>query len=342
MESIQLFNGLLDPDERESKIRQKIEGIMNRYSGVQFKDPLCGVLSHLGKAVKPNCVEVEEWLLPAPPPQMQFMLTVENFVTFIDSNGCLEYSNEIERLVEKSLPDTPIMIGVDHSLTGGAIRAICREYGGENVRLVLFDSHFDFILPRIRCGLIQYDIETNPESKFSKGDPYISGRPDSYNADSFLYYLLEDLPPENVYVIGVSDYPPKIAETINDDRVKNYVQFYKGIEEKGVHVVKREAIESGISEIKGELASATLPYTYVSIDIDVCSNTSLKGARFLDYNGLDHHDLYSMCSALANSRSKVVGLDIMEFDIYSAGATFAGKKDRTYQIAAEALRRFIF
>ncbi|MCQ5376870.1 MAG: arginase family protein [Candidatus Methanomethylicia archaeon] len=340
MASLQLFNGLIDPDERESKIRQKIEGMRNGYSQVRSRDPFYGVLSNFVGEFKPNRLEVEEWLLPTPPPQMQFMLTVENFVTFIDSNGCLEYSKKIEEMVERAFPALPVMIGVDHSLSGGSIRATCREYGGENIRLVLFDSHFDFILPTIRCGLIQYDVETNPESKFSKGDPYIFSRPDSYNADSFLYYLMGSLPPENIYVIGVSDYPPKVAEEIDDRRVKDYVQFYKGIEEKGVHVVRREAIESGISEIKELLSSAKLPLTYVSIDIDVCANTSLKGARFQDYNGLDHHDLYSMCAALAKSNSKLIGLDIMEFDVYSAGSRFMGKEDRTYQIAAEALRKF--
>lgn len=340
MVSLQLFNGLLDPDERESKIRQKIEGMRTNYSHVRSRDPFYGVLSNLGHGLKPNHLEVEEWLLPTPPPQMQFMLTVENFVTFIDSNGCLEYSNKIEEMVAKGLPALPVMIGIDHSLSGGSIRAVCREYGGENIRLVLLDSHFDFILPKIRCGLIQYDVETNPESKFSKDDPYIVGRPDSYNADSFLYYLMEFLPPENIYVIGVSDYPPKVADEIDDDRVRDYVQFYKGIEENGVHVVRREAVESGIGEVKELLSSAKLPLTYVSIDIDVCANTSLKGARFLDYNGLDHHDLYSICSALAKSNSRLIGLDVMEFDVYSAGSLIMGKEDRTYQIAAEALRKF--
>jgi len=120
---------------------------------------------------------------------MQFMLTVENFVSFVDSNGYLEYADQLMGLVGSRFPETPVIFGVDHSLTGGAVRAAAGEYGGENLRLVVFDSHFGFIIPSIRCGLIQYDLETNKETKFTADDPFIFNRPDSYNADSFLHFI---------------------------------------------------------------------------------------------------------------------------------------------------------
>ncbi|MEJ5293195.1 MAG: arginase family protein [Candidatus Methanosuratincola sp.] len=341
------INGPLDPDERESSVSRKLEMIRKSYSGLLYRDPYDGIARELGcksKIEKELKLEVEPWLLPAPPASMSFMLTVENFVAFIDSNGCLEYARKVGRLVEDGLPAVPVMFGVDHSLTGGAIEALSKEIGGESMRVIVFDSHFDFILPSIRCGLIQYDLETNPETKFSPTDPFIFNRPDSYNADSFLYYILEKIPHENIFVVGVSDYPPKAAQEIDDDRVKRYVEFYKGLEDSGVHIITKERIQRNLGEVKEALSSTSLPYTYLSVDVDVCSNTSIRGARFLDYYGIDHSDLYGLVASIRKSlkSSKPVGLDFMEFDIYNAGSVRSGKTDRTYQIVAEAMGRLVW
>jgi len=268
---------------------------------------------------------------------------VGNFVSFIDSNGCLEYADQIKKLVKAGLPAIPVIFGVDHSLTGGAIRAAAEEHGGENLRLVVFDSHFDFILPSIRCGLIQYDLETNKDTKFSAGDPFIFNRPDSYNADSFLDFIKKEVPPENIWIVGVSDYPPREAEEIGDERVRRYVDFYKGTVESGVHLIKKEDVRSRGAEIKAMLSKTDKPYTYVSIDVDVCANTSLRGARFLDYHGLSHSDLYGLAAAMGKSleKSKLAGLDFMEFDVFKAGTTISGTVDRTYPIMAEVCRKII-
>lgn len=339
------ISGPLDPDERESSVLRKIEMLEKGYEGILFKDPYDGMARELGKIPGPESrLDVEPWLLPAPPKSMSFMLTVENFVAFIDSNGCLEYAKKVGGLVEGGLPSVPVMVGVDHSLTGGALEALSRELGGESIRLIVFDSHFDFILPSIRCGLIQYDLETNPETKFSPTDPFIFNRPDSYNADSFLYYVLDKIPKENIFVVGVSDYPPQVAQEIEDDRVRRYVEFYKDLEESGVHVITKERIQRDIGSVREALSSTAFPYTYVSVDVDVCSNTSIKGARFLDYYGVDHSDLYGLVASIKKSlkTSKLVGLDFMEFDIYNAGSERSGKADRTYQIAAEAMKRLLW
>ncbi len=338
------ISGPLDPDERESSVLRKIEMLEKGYEGIPFKDPYDGIARELGKIPGPESrLDVECWLLPAPPRAMSFMLTVENFVAFIDSNGCLEYAKKLGRLVEGAFPSIPVMVGVDHSLTGGAVEAIAKELGGESIRLIVFDSHFDFILPSIRCGLIQYDLETNPETNFSPNDPFIFNRPDSYNADSFLYYLLDKIPKENIFIVGVSDYPPQAAHEIEDHRVRRYVEFYKGLEDSGVHVITKDRIQRSTGEVRETLSSTELPYTYVSFDVDVCSNTSIKGARFLDYYGIDHSDLYGLVASIKKSlkTSKLVGLDFMEFDIYSAGGEEHGRVERTYQIAAEVMRRII-
>ncbi|NHV45167.1 MAG: hypothetical protein HA493_00775, partial [Candidatus Verstraetearchaeota archaeon] len=167
----------------------------------------------------------------------------------------------------------------------------------------------------------------------------IYNRPNSYNADSFLYYLLEYLPPENIFIIGVNDYPSKTAEEIDDIRVRKYVEFYKTIEEAGVHIIKKEDVEKNWDNVCQMISNTNLPYTYISIDVDVCANTSIKGARFLDYMGISHRDLYGLISCI--KKSKIIGIDIMEFDVYNAGAKIFGKIDRTYDIMSEILNRLI-
>ncbi len=337
------INGLLDPDERESVIKKKIEGMQNNYAKVKYKDPLDGFMNALKMDFKTKRIDVEGWLTPTPPSSMQFMMDVENYVSFIDSNGCLEYANTVKEIVAAEPESVPLLLGVDHSLTGGAVEALAKKHGGENIRFIIFDSHFDFIAPTMRCGLIQYDLETNPKTHFSQNDPFIFGRPDSYNADSFLKYVLDYIPPTNILVIGVSDYPPRSAFEIDDDRVKRYVEYYQKMESDGVQVIKKDDIKPNAAKIKAMIAKTNKPFTYVSIDVDVCSNTSLKGARFLDYYGVDHRDLYGLMVAIAQSksRSKLIGIDFMEFDVFSADASFFGKPDRTYEIMAEAFRRLI-
>jgi arginase family enzyme len=337
-----ILNGLLDPDEREQSITKKVEACLQGYAKVPWRDPCQAIIRELGLSNNIESLDVEQWLIPTPPAEMLFMMTVENIVTFLDSNGCLDYSNQINEKIRSSiLPQVPVMFGVDHSLSGGAIDAVASEYGGENVRLVVFDSHFDFILPSIRCGLIQYDLETNAATKFTPNDPYIFNRSDSYNADSFLSFLVKKVPPENIYVVGVSDYPPRVAEEINDERVKRYIEFYKGFESSGVHVIRKENVHADLSGVKRLLSKTDKQYTYVSVDIDVCANAPLKGARFLDYHGLSNSDLYGLLGAVRQSLSSsmLAGIDFMEFDVYTAGAPSAGRNDRTYQIAAEAFRR---
>ena len=262
-------------------------------------------------------------------------------MTFIDSNGCLEYANKVKDSVRSSLPAAPLLVGVDHSLTGGAIEALAEEHGGENIRLIVFDSHFDYIPPSIRCGLIHYDMETNPGTKFAPNDPYVFNRPDSYNADSFLSFMKKVVPPENTYIVGVSDYPPRAALESGDRRVKGYVDFYRSLQEEGVHLIRKEDVKSKAEEAKRLLSATDKPYTYVSVDVDVCAHASLRGARFLDYHGLGHSDLYGLAGAISSSlkKSKLAGLDFMEFDAYTAGAISSGKKDRTYEIMAEVFRR---
>ncbi|HID18921.1 TPA: hypothetical protein EYP27_05220 [Candidatus Bathyarchaeota archaeon] len=344
MVEVKFFRAPLDPEEREHKLRLKVAKCREGYLGIPFKDPYDGILAslRLKDFREAGGLEVEPWLLPAPEPKYISLLTVENMVAFIDSDGCREYAGKVESFLrEVVLPGIPVMLGVDHSLTGGCVKALTREYGSAGFVLIVLDSHFDAVIPSVRCGLIQYDMETNPNSPFSPSDPYIKGRLDSYNADSFIYYLVEErvLPPENILVLGVSDYPPPHAFESEDPRVKRYLELYTGLESLGVKIVRKERLRNW-EAVKEALNSLKAEYFYLSVDIDIGAKAAIQGARFLDYEGLRREEIYQLISLVKEKIKgrKLAGLDLTETDVYEAGVERNGKKDETYKVEAEILR----
>jgi len=339
------FGCSLDPDEREAVIKSKAEKAKLGYANLAFKDPYDAV-AHQLQSVELNApfdflgkLDVEPWLTPAPESKYIGLLTVENVVAFIDANCCLEYATAAYRFVKDHvLAHKPVLIGVDHSLVGGPIHAIAETCGKSDLCIAILDSHLDAIIPTVRCGLIQYDVETNPESHFDPFDPFIRGRLDSYNADSFIHYLIKEgwVSPENVVVIGVCDYPPKAAFEVDDERVKRYVDFYTGFEKMGVKIIKKQELEEDPSIVKKTLTETKARNLYVSIDVDVGANSALRGARFLDYAGLSEDLIHEVLDHLANAIKRGVnltGFDIVETDVHRAGL------DRTYKIELEIIKR---
>lgn len=350
MRRVKIFGGDFDPDERQAKIANKIAHSRQNYSQLRFKDPYDGVMTQLEKLVQKGSFEVagklsvEPWLVSAPDPKYMSLLKVENVVAFIDSDGCREYADRASAFVrEKVLPDVSVLLGVDHSLTGGCLQALTKEYGVSDVGLIVLDSHFDAVIPTVRCGLIQYDVENNPESPFDPLDPYIRGRLDSYNADSFLHYLIDEgkVAPENVLVLGVSDYPPKAAFEVDDDRVKRYLSHYLGFEEKGVKIIRKEKFRRDPLSVKKALKKMKAKHIYLSIDIDIGAKAALRGARFLDYEGLNEEEIYRLIKLVRDRvgrESGLLGFDILETDVYEAGSKRGGSEDRTYQIEVNIVK----
>jgi len=352
---IKFFGIDFDPDEREASVRKKIRYIHS--SSLQgdrgYSDPYDAITSQLEcNDSTRRCIQklgkipVEHWLTSKP--KIADLVSVENYVFFIDSDGCREYATKVRDFVDdKILPDMPVMIGVDHSSSSGSIEALSKEIGAENLSWIILDSHFDAILTEVRCGLVQYDLETNPESVFKRGDPYIWGRPNSLNADSFVDYLVKNrnVYPENLFVIGVSDHPPRVAQGIKDERVQRFVDSYLDFQKKGSSIVTKESINSkGVnSSIAPALIRIKTPYVYVSLDIDVGAVSAHNGSRYLDVKGLNEEQILLLARLLKqnlNQRGKkLAGLDIMETDVHGAGrVSIDGKKDRTYEIEMEFLR----
>lgn len=170
-----IFGASLDADERENYIYRKRMWAEDDSKGL-FEEPYDGVIGALSNrnfnVIALGKIPIESWLMPRPRYEDLPLLTVENFVGFIDADGCLGYAKSVEKFVSKLNEDViPVMIGVDHSLSGGAFIALKTRY--PDASLIVLDAHFDVISFPTRCGINQYDMENNPKSVFSPMDPYI-------------------------------------------------------------------------------------------------------------------------------------------------------------------------
>jgi len=245
------------------------------------------------------------------------------------------------------------MIGVDHSSTGGVIEALVEKVGRDNLSVIILDSHSDFIPMEIRYNALQHyreKIKWKPDPKYY--DPFADKRPETYNVGSFLYHLIKDgtVLPEKVACIGVSDKPPKFTKE-RDKRILDFLSFYHGLEGQGMHIIsKRDIATKGPKKALNPLKKLmNSKYVYVSVDIDVGANSALFGARIYKEPpivGLNVLQLYKIVKVLnkiiIKEKRKLVGLDIMETDVYTAGMPLEnGSMDRTYEIEANILRRFL-
>ncbi|MHC1609737.1 MAG: arginase family protein [Candidatus Methanofastidiosia archaeon] len=334
MEDILVFGVPLDPDEREEVVRRKHD--VTKRSALDYTDPysaLCSKFSFNKKLL--GNFPVESWLTPIPNEEELFMCTVENYVGFIDCDGCWEYTMAIKKYLDESANNKrSLMVAVDHSVAAASIMHSCEQYGKEDCGIVVFDSHFDGILPSYRCGLIQYDLDTNPSSNFDKNDPFIFGRSESFNADSFLFKLIDDglVEPNNIIVAGVSDYPSNKTAKIKDERVEKFVEFYRHYEDIGVTIIPKEKIKANPRAF--DISSLDCSSLHVSVDVDVGSRNALYGARFIDYKGLSSPEIFYMLDKVLQSKKKIVSADISEIDVWRANRKHFGKQDNTYTIAS--------
>ena len=334
MDDVVIVGAALDPDEREDVVDRKHD--LQARGALLYHDPYEAVVAKVAfPHTAMGAFPVEPWLTPVPPDSELFMCTVENYVAFIDADGCWEYAEAVRKGMEETLEGRrTLLVAVDHSLAAAPILRACEQHGKEDVGIIMFDSHFDGILPSYRCGLIQYDIDTNPQSPFDPDDPFISCRPESFNADSFLFKLIDEkrIEPENVIIAGVSDYPSVKTEGVRDERVQRFLSFYHHYEELGVTIIPKERLKANPRAF--DPAKLGVSAMHVSVDIDVGSRTALYGARFIDYKGLSEQEILAMIAKVRACKAPVMSADLCEIDVWKAGLKHYGKRDLTYDIAA--------
>jgi arginase family enzyme len=303
---IVFFGSPMDCDEKFDSIQEKRHPVKIARG---FEDPLEGVMEHLGSEIPKDLWEnmgslsIPSWLYPKPSPQDRSKITTENFISFIDGNGCKKLADEADQFVtDKILPRIPCMIGVDHSQTGGVYSALSRHYGKENLSLIIIDSHTDAVPMSALSGAIQYDAEVNPSSVHDANDPFLYNRPDSYNASSFVHNLVTEnqVDPKNLYILGVSDYPEKKALRVKDKRIKKYTDAYAVLKRKGVSILTKKECKLNPQRIKGVLKKISTPHVYISIDMDIGANNALEGVRFRNWEGLNEAQIYKLTDAVAD------------------------------------------
>lgn len=285
-------------------------------------------------------VEIESWLTPKPKLEDIKLLSTENIFNFLCKNGCWDYALRVSDYIDKEiLPSKPVMIGVDHSLTGGVIMALSEYY--KNLNVIVLDAHFD---------ALKYQ-HTNPRCQFPLGNNYHdksfnkkSNKIPFYECGNFLSYLIDKkiISPKNLWVLGVQD---KILESLDvrcgeEKGEGSQIEEYRRLVEKGVHLVSKRALvfNKFVLKLNGPI--------YLSIDMDVGSLSSIYSARFMNCIGLTYDEfiksLHNLYRVFQKSGFPFVGLDIVEMDIHLLEANrFSHYQDYSREIVKEIFQLFL-
>ena len=305
-----------------------------------YADPYDIFSDNLPQAISGKChlhgkVSIPTWLQPKPQPTDASKLTLDSLNRFIKSGGCLTIADEVHEFIIKNvLPEIPGMIGVDHSSTYGAISAL-KEYYGEELGLVVLDSHFDAVPMGLRYGLIEYAKEAKLPS--IAPDIFSQGAPPTFSSreirewakltpENFLLHLLERklIDPENLIVVGLADYPGKAFEEIDDPRVKDYLNFFKSLEKAGTHFISKSSFDKhGREPLEKALQGLSARRVYISLDIDIGSLSPVYACRFLNTIGLSFNQIRDVFQSLFScffDGLTLAGFDLMEVDIHKLGA----------------------
>ncbi len=294
-------------------------------------------------------LEVEDWLRPRPSPASRFKVKRDNFTAFLDAGGCEDYSKRLGDFIAREiLPGTPLLIGVDHSLTGGALRALSEAHGAENLGVIVLDAHSDIIPLAKRLELYEWMRERGKTEGIARDFSSLetAALPDSYNCGSFIHHLLEEgvLRGERLLLVGVADRPAPEALRSSADPHNPALRLFRELEDEGVGFVGRDSLRTGegLERLRELLRPLEGKNIYVSVDIDVGALRAVGACRFMDLFGLEESELFRLVSLLGEwlgeERARLVGMDLMEMDIHLEGIRHRdGTRDRTSQVALRLL-----
>jgi arginase family enzyme len=340
------FGCPLDCDERGESIQEKLSSMAGM---VENRDPYECVMAFIRKEVpgdlweEMGSLDVPEWLCPVPPVDQKEFMNPDNFVAFVDGGGCETFSNMLrDHVIGEIHPNLPCMITVDHSLTGGAFQKLAEFYGPENLSLIVLDSHTDAVPVSIMSGAVAYDMESNQNSFYDAEDPFLKNRQDSFNASSFIRYLLEQktVSHNNLYIIGPGDFPSKRSFRVKDERIRKYVSIFSDLKRKGAKILTKKDLISNPSRLKNTLKNINTPYVYISIDMDIGAGNALEGVRFRNRHGLNEKQINNIglhLQSLLSNGCELVGMDINEIN-----ARNVKMGDRTCRIAANLIKMLCF
>jgi arginase family enzyme len=332
--------------------------VLGKIAPTDYQDPYAFFSNNLPQGISEKFdllgrVSIPTWLQSKPRANDSFELSLESLIRFMKTGGCLSIANKVrDFIVESVFPLTPGMIGVDHSSTYGAISAL-KQGGEEDLGLVIIDSHFDAVPMALRYGLIEYAKKTDsiaipPDLLSNEAYPNLSSSEinewGKLNPENFLLHVLEQklIDPKNLVVVGISDYPPDTYEESDDPQVRDYVNYFRSLEEQGVSFIPKSSIDAnGIRGLEKALQNLDAKRLYISLDIDIGSLSSVYACRFLSNIGLSLDQIEDMFQTLFSSFSKsktLAGFDIMEIDIHKLGISIDDLHiDRTIDIGRSFL-----
>jgi hypothetical protein len=131
---IKIFGAALDPLDISERVDIKI-AYLNWLKSHQtfegnFSDPYSYFENHLREG-KPSIDEIQwigkfpidSWLTPKPSVSDLRCILPERYTEFLDRNGCYDYCCKLIEYLSKNIGSSvPVMIGVDHCLTGAVLR----------------------------------------------------------------------------------------------------------------------------------------------------------------------------------------------------------------------------
>lgn len=290
---------------------------------------LSGEIEFMGKLPMPS------WLAALPRPVDRSVVSKEWMGAFVSRGGLLKLSHQLKMFVlQKIFPATPVMLGVDHSATGGVVTALSEKFGSDNLTVIVIDQHFDCLPISLRMG-------TGSLVGLS-----LSGNNDEYCCGNFWKYLIDcgAVLPENLVVIGVGDYPGDVGS----GGWKTYRESYLSFEKRGCSFFP---LREFAGRYAGKLASfirekITTPYVYVSLDLDVGSYRCVHAARYMDREGIDKSALMHVGRIIGEGaqagKYRLAGVDIMEFNVHFLGMkTPGGAMDDTVGVAHDFLAELL-
>jgi arginase family enzyme len=313
-------------------------------------DPYGAVTESMGGILEERNIKpigrfpVPSWLWPKPEPSDLPLVTAKKLGDFYDSGGILKIVRQLQSFVTESvLPETPVMLGIDHSATAGVISALSENCGPGNISVVVLDQHFDAIPLSVRLAGVHGDNQG-----FMPGVPFTPpntqpGFNDQFCCGNFWSYLMDDgtVIPGNLLFIGVSDHPDHKTGNAGDVFRRSYLEF----EKRGCSFLPRGQFDGQYIDALTRFLreKITTPYVYISLDLDVGAYNSTFAARYMDRQGISKQNLLDIAGAIAGDcrrgRFKLAGMDIMEFNMHFLGIeTPGGIKDETLALIGEYLK----
>jgi arginase family enzyme len=253
----------------------------------------------------------------------------------------VELSRQVKEFTQqKVLPGRPIMLGVDHSATGGVVSALSEALGPENLAVLVLDQHFDGLPLSLRLN----SAFGRPSSRAT---PFPNDQDDHvYCCGNFWSHLIENktVLPQNLSFIGVADYPEEKASP----KWKRFRESYLEFESRGCHFFPLKAFKGAYIDSLRQFIEKEIkaPHLYVSLDLDVGAYRCVHAARYMDRMGIDRDALMNVARITAehcrSGRFRLAGMDVMEFNMHFLGLeTKEGMKDETASVALDFIKELM-